>query len=78
MPKDGGYYFRYHDYGVDIATIPHIKGIGVNNVLKLLKISKRKAMAIMSDECIHGTPISGMTSEISLKPKISMTTTWER
>jgi len=48
MPKDS-YYFRYHDYGVDVATIPHIKGEGIKVVLKELNIPKRRAMAIGDD-----------------------------
>lgn len=48
MPKDF-YYFRYHDYGVDIASIPHVKGESVKFVLAYLKISKENAAAIGDD-----------------------------
>ena len=48
MPKDS-YYFRYHDYGVDVSTVPHVKGEGIKVVLKELGISKNRAMAIGDD-----------------------------
>ena len=48
LPKDF-YYFRYHDYGVDIASVPHIKGEGIKVALKELGISKNNAMAIGDD-----------------------------
>ena len=43
------YYFRYHDYGVDIASIPHIKGEGIKYVLDYLKLDKDNALAIGDD-----------------------------
>lgn len=43
------YYFRYHDYGVDTAATPHIKGDTVKIVLDKLGISKERAMAIGDD-----------------------------
>ena len=49
FPKDF-YYFRYHDYGVDIASIPHIKGDSVKIVLDYLNIDKEYAMAIGDDD----------------------------
>ena len=49
FPKDF-YYFRYHDYGVDIASIPHIKGDAIKIALEKLNISKENAMAIGDDE----------------------------
>ena len=48
LPKDF-YYFRYHDYGVDVASIPHIKGEAIDFVLKYLNIDKEKAMSIGDD-----------------------------
>ena len=44
------YYYRYHDYGVDIASYPHIKGEAVKIVLDYLKIDKEQAMAIGDDD----------------------------
>ena len=49
LPKDF-YYFRYHDYGVDYSSIPHIKGDAVKITLEKLGISKENAMAIGDDE----------------------------
>lgn len=43
------HYFRYHDYGVDIASEPHIKGIAINFVLDKLGYTKNEAMAIGDD-----------------------------
>lgn len=43
------YYFRYHDYGVDAAEIPHIKGDTIKIVLDKLHISRDRAMAIGDD-----------------------------
>lgn len=43
------YYFRYHPHGVDLAYIPHIKGVGVTKALEYLNISKDNAMAIGDD-----------------------------
>ena len=48
LPKDF-YYFRYHDYGVDVASIPHIKGEAIKIVLDKLNISRDNAMAIGDD-----------------------------
>lgn len=48
LPKEY-YYFRYHDYGVDVSNEPHEKGKGVREALKYLGISKDKAMAIGDD-----------------------------
>jgi hypothetical protein len=48
LPKDF-YYFRYHDYGVDVASVPHIKGEGIKVALKELDISRNNAMAIGDD-----------------------------
>ncbi len=48
LPKDF-YYYRYHDYGVDVASIPHIKGDAIKIVLDKLNISKNNAMAIGDD-----------------------------
>ena len=48
FPKDF-YYFRYHDHGVDVASIPHIKGEGIKFVLDYLKINKENAVAIGDD-----------------------------
>ena len=42
-------YFRYHDYGVDIAPGPHDKGEAIKIVLDKLNISKNQAMAIGDD-----------------------------
>lgn len=42
-------YFRYHDYGVDIAPSPHDKGEAIKIVLDKLHISKDEAMAIGDD-----------------------------
>ena len=49
FPKDF-YYYRYHDYGVDIASIPHIKGEAVKVVLDYFNIDKEHAMAIGDDD----------------------------
>ena len=49
LPK-GISYFRYHDYGVDISPVPHIKGNAIKIVLEKLNISKDHAMAIGDDE----------------------------
>ena len=49
LPK-GYVYFRYHDYGVDIAPKPHDKGEAIKVVLDELKISKDHAMAIGDDD----------------------------
>lgn len=43
------YYFRYHDYGVDVANIPHVKGEAVKYVLNYLKIDKEYACSIGDD-----------------------------
>ncbi len=48
LPKDY-YYFRYHDYGVDVSNEMHEKGRGVREVLNYLGISKENAMAIGDD-----------------------------
>ena len=48
LPKNL-YYYRYHDYGVDIASIPHIKGESVKFVLDHLKIDKEYACSIGDD-----------------------------
>ena len=48
LPKDY-VYFRYHDYGVDIAPAPHDKGEAIKIVLDKLNISKDYAMAIGDD-----------------------------
>ena len=48
LPKDF-LYFRFHDYGVDIAPLPHDKGEAVKVVLDKLSISKDNAMAIGDD-----------------------------
>ena len=48
FPKDF-YYYRYHECGVDIASIPHIKGEGVKYVLNHLNINKDYAVAIGDD-----------------------------
>ncbi len=48
IPKDY-VYFRYHDYGVDIAPGPHDKGEAIKIVLNSLNISKDFAMAIGDD-----------------------------
>ena len=48
FPKEF-YYFRYHDCGVDVASIPHVKGEGVKYVLDYLKIDKEHAVAIGDD-----------------------------
>ena len=48
LPKDY-IYFRYHDFGVDIAPLPHNKGDAVKVVLEKLNISKENAMAIGDD-----------------------------
>ena len=49
LPK-GISYYRYHDYGVDISPVPHIKGNAIKLVLEKLNISKDNAMAIGDDE----------------------------
>ena len=49
LPK-GIYYYRYHDYGVDISPVPHIKGNAIDLVLNHLNISKDNTMAIGDDE----------------------------
>lgn len=46
---DDFFYFRYHDFGVDIAPNPHDKGEAIDIVLDKLKISKENAMAIGDD-----------------------------
>lgn len=43
------YYYRYHDYGVDVASIPHIKGEAVKYVLNYLKIDKEYTCSIGDD-----------------------------
>ena len=43
------YYYRYHEYGVDIASIPHIKGESVKYVLNYLNIDKEYACSIGDD-----------------------------
>ena len=48
--KNHFYYYRYHECGVDIASIPHIKGEGIKKVLKELNIEKEKSIAIGDDE----------------------------
>lgn len=48
IPKNY-YYFRYHDYGVDAAEIPHVKGDTIKIVLDKLHISRDRAMAIGDD-----------------------------
>lgn len=48
LPKDF-YYYRYHDNGVDVASIPHIKGDGINIVLDFYKLNKDNALAIGDD-----------------------------
>lgn len=48
LPKDY-VYFRYHDFGVDIAPSPHDKGEAIKIVLDKLNISKDHAMAIGDD-----------------------------
>lgn len=48
LPKDY-YYFRYHDYGVDVSNEIHEKGKGVRVALNYLGISKDNAMAIGDD-----------------------------
>ena len=42
-------YFRYHDYGVDIAPPPHDKGAAIKMVLEYLGLSRDNAMAIGDD-----------------------------
>ncbi len=42
-------YFRYHEFGVDIAPAPHDKGEAIKIVLDKLNISKENAMAIGDD-----------------------------
>ena len=42
-------YFRYHEYGVDIAPYPHDKGEAIKIVLDKLNISKDNALAIGDD-----------------------------
>ena len=51
IPKlpDGYHYFRYHDYGVDIASVPHEKGEAIKITLEKLGISKEHALAIGDD-----------------------------
>lgn len=49
LPR-GIYYYRYHDYGVDISSIPHIKGDAIKKVLMHLNTSSENAMAIGDDE----------------------------
>lgn len=46
---DDFFYFRYHDFGVDIAPNPHDKGEAIDIVLDKLKVSKDHAMAIGDD-----------------------------
>lgn len=48
IPSDY-YYFRYHDYGVDVSCESHEKGKGVKVVLDYLNIPKENAMAIGDD-----------------------------
>ena len=48
LPKDY-VYFRYHDFGVDIAPSPHDKGEAIKIVLDKLNISKDHALAIGDD-----------------------------
>ena len=42
-------YFRYHDFGVDVAPGPHDKGEAIKVVLDKLNIAKDNAMAIGDD-----------------------------
>ncbi|MBO6280515.1 MAG: HAD family phosphatase [Bacilli bacterium] len=46
---DKMFYFRYHDFGVDVAPLPHDKGEAIKFVLKKLLINKDEAMAIGDD-----------------------------
>ncbi len=48
IPKDF-VYFRYHEFGVDVAPKPHDKGEAIKIVLDKLRISKNNAMAIGDD-----------------------------
>ena len=48
LPNDF-FYFRYHEFGVDIAPKPHDKGEAIDIVLDKLKLSKDNAMAIGDD-----------------------------
>ena len=48
LPKDF-YYFRYHDFGVDIGSTPHVKGDAIRITLNKLNIDKKCAMAIGDD-----------------------------
>lgn len=49
LPKNF-FYFRYHEFGVDIAPKPHDKGDAIKIVLDKLNISKDHAMAIGDDD----------------------------
>ena len=77
MPKDS-YYFRYHDYGVDVSTVPHVKGEGIKVVLKELGISKNRAMAIgddladisMFEEVKYGVAMANGKEEVIKAAKI--------
>lgn len=77
MPKDS-YYFRYHDYGVDVCTVPHVKGEGIKVVLKELDISKNRAMAIgddladisMFEEVKYGVAMANGKEEVIKAAKI--------
>ena len=77
MPKDS-YYFRYHDYGVDVCTVPHVKGEGIKVVLKELGISKDRAMAIgddladisMFEEVKYGVAMANGKEEVIKAAKI--------
>lgn len=43
------HYFRYHDYGVDIGSEPHIKGVAIKYTLAKLGYKKEEAVAIGDD-----------------------------
>ena len=47
--KKGSHYFRYHDFGVDIASEIHDKGVAIDIVLKTINVSKDNAFAIGDD-----------------------------
>lgn len=78
--KDHFYYYRYHECGVDIASIPHIKGEGIKKVLKELNIEKEKCIAIGDDEAdismfeVCGVGIAMGNANIKVKSKASIVT----
>ena len=47
--KNDVYFFRYHDNGVDLASVLHDKGVAIKKVLEFYNYSKDDALAIGDD-----------------------------